>query len=93
MEERSWHSIRTTSTASGDRATNEQPNEVTNQPTVRSVCPVRLAYKPYFSANEQYFSLAPNQPTILSAMAYQPNKSKRTGRVKTSRQPLNLQRI
>ena len=37
MEERSWHSIRTTSTASGDRATNEQPNEVTNQPTVRSL--------------------------------------------------------
>ena len=33
-----------------------------------------------FSANEQYFSLTQNQPTILLAMSYQPNKSKRTGR-------------
>jgi len=32
-----------------------------------------------FSANEQYFSLTPNQPTVLLAMAYQPNKPKRTG--------------
>ena len=34
-----------------------------------------------FSANEQYFSLTPNQLTVLSAMAYQPNKPKRTGRI------------
>jgi len=27
-----------------------------------------------FSANEQYFSLITNQPTVLSAMAYQPSK-------------------
>jgi len=27
-----------------------------------------------FSANEQYFSFTTNQPTILSAMAYQPNE-------------------
>ena len=27
-----------------------------------------------FSANEQYFSLTSNQPTVLSAMAYQPNE-------------------
>ena len=27
-----------------------------------------------FSANEQYFSLITNQPTVLSAMAYQPNE-------------------
>ena len=32
------------------------------------------------SANEQYFSLTPNQPTILSVMAYKPNEPKRTGR-------------
>jgi len=32
------------------------------------------------SANEQYFSLTPNQPTVLSAMAYKPNKPKRIGR-------------
>jgi len=25
------------------------------------------------SANEQYFSLTPNQPTVLSAMAYKQN--------------------
>ena len=31
------------------------------------------------SANEQYFSLTLNQPTLLSAMAYKPNKPKRTG--------------
>jgi len=34
-----------------------------------------------FSANEQYFSLIPNQPTVFSAMAYQPNKPKQTGRI------------
>ena len=33
--------------------------------------PVHLAYKSTFSANEQYFSLVTNQPTILSAMTYQ----------------------
>ena len=27
-----------------------------------------------FSANEQYFSLTTNQPTVLSAMAYQPSE-------------------
>ena len=27
-----------------------------------------------FSVNEQYFSLTTNQPTVLSAMAYQPNE-------------------
>ena len=27
-----------------------------------------------FSANEQYFSLITNQPTVLSAMAYQPSE-------------------
>jgi hypothetical protein len=32
------------------------------------------------SANEQYFSLTSNQVTVLSAMAYKPNKHKRTGR-------------
>ena len=32
------------------------------------------------SANEQYFSLTPNQPTLLLAMAYQPNKPKWTRR-------------
>jgi len=26
-----------------------------------------------FSVNEQYFSLTTNQPTVLSAMAYQPS--------------------
>ena len=31
-----------------------------------------------FSANEQYFSLKTNQPTVLSAMAYQPSLSVRT---------------
>ena len=31
------------------------------------------------SANKQYFSLTPNQPTVLSAMAYKLNKPKRTG--------------
>ena len=30
--------------------------------------------------NEQYFSLTPNQPTVLSTMAYKPNKPKRTER-------------
>ena len=40
----------------------------------RSICHVRLAYKPYFSVNEQYFSLTTNQPTVLSATAYQPNE-------------------
>ena len=34
-----------------------------------------------FSANKQYFSLTSNQPTILSVMAYQPNKPKRTWRL------------
>jgi len=28
------------------------------------------------SDNEQYFSLTPNQPTVLSAMAYKPNQPK-----------------
>ena len=32
------------------------------------------------SGNEQYFSLIPNQPTVLSVMAYKPNQPKRTGR-------------
>ena len=27
-----------------------------------------------FLANEQYFSLTTNHPTVLSAMAYQPNE-------------------
>jgi len=27
-----------------------------------------------FSANEQYFPLTPNQPTVLSAMTYQPSE-------------------
>ena len=36
--------------------------------------PVRLAYKPYFLANEQYFSLTTNQPIVLSVMAYQLNE-------------------
>ena len=27
-----------------------------------------------FSANEQYFSLTTNQPTVLSVMAYQPSE-------------------
>ena len=27
-----------------------------------------------FSANEQYFSLTTNQPTVLSTIAYQPNE-------------------
>jgi len=27
-----------------------------------------------FSANEQYFSFTINQPTVLPAMAYQPNE-------------------
>jgi len=27
-----------------------------------------------FSANEQYFSLTINQPTVLSGMAYQPSE-------------------
>ena len=27
-----------------------------------------------FSVNEQYFSLTTNQPTVLSAMTYQPNE-------------------
>jgi len=40
-----------------------------------------LIYKQYFSANEQYFSLTPNQPTVFLVMAYQPNKPKRTGRL------------
>jgi len=31
-----------------------------------------------FSANEQYFSLTPNQSIVLSAIPYQPNKAKRT---------------
>ena len=33
------------------------------------------------SANEQYFSLTPNQSTVLSAMAYKPNQPKRTGQL------------
>jgi len=33
------------------------------------------------SANEQYFSLTPNQPIVLSTMTYQPNKPKQTGRI------------
>jgi len=32
------------------------------------------------SANEQYFSLTPNQPTVLSAMAYKSNQPKPTER-------------
>ena len=32
-----------------------------------------------FSANKQYFSLTLNQPTVLSVMIYQSNKSKQTG--------------
>ena len=50
-----------------------------------NVRPVRLAYtgasyihvwfiSRTFSANEQYFSLTTNQPTVLSAMAYQPSE-------------------
>ena len=35
------------------------------------------------STNEQYFSLIPNQSSILSAMIYQPNKLKRTGRIRS----------
>ena len=27
-----------------------------------------------FSANEQYFSISTNQPTVLSAMVYQPSE-------------------
>ena len=40
------------------------------------VGPVRLAYKPYFIfwINEQYFSLIINQPTVFSAITYQPNE-------------------
>ena len=33
-----------------------------------------------FSANEQYFSLTPNQLIVLSVITYQPNKPKQTGR-------------
>ena len=33
------------------------------------------------SANKQYFSLTQNQSTVLSVMAYKPNKPKRTGRI------------
>ena len=33
-----------------------------------------------FSVNEQYFSLKLNQSTVLSVMAYQPDKPKRPGR-------------
>ena len=40
-----------------------------------------LAYKPYFSANEQYFSLTQNQPAVLLVMVYQPNKPKRIERI------------
>ena len=32
-----------------------------------------------FSANEYYFSLTPNQSTVLSVIAYKPNMPKRTG--------------
>ena len=32
-----------------------------------------------FSANEPYFFLTPNQPTVLSAIAYHPNRPKPTG--------------
>ena len=41
--------------------------------------PVRLGLFGLFSANEQYFSLTPKQPAVLSAMAYKPNTTKRTG--------------
>ena len=32
-----------------------------------------------FSANEHYFSLTANQPTVLSAMAYQPSEHDKEG--------------
>jgi len=39
------------------------------------VGPVRLAYKPYFfQPTNNIFFLTTNQPTVLSAMAYQPNE-------------------
>ena len=38
-----------------------------------------LAYKLYFFSQWTYFSLIPNQPTILSVMAYQLNKIKWKG--------------
>jgi hypothetical protein len=34
---------------------------------------VRLAYKPYFLTNKQYFSLTKNQLTVLSAMTFEPS--------------------
>ena len=46
-----------------------------------------------FSANEQYFSLTPNQPTSFSAMAYQPNKHKRTGRLHAAPIPVLTQHV
>ena len=36
--------------------------------------PVAWLISRTFSANEQYFSLTINQPTVLSAIAYQPNE-------------------
>ena len=45
------------------------------------------------SANEQYFSFTPNQPTVLSAMAYKPNKPKRTGRLHATLVPWHMHAI
>ena len=45
-----------------------------------------------FSANEQYFSLTPNQPTVLSVTAYETNRLKRTWRI-TAGGSLASQRI
>ena len=42
--------------------------------------PVRLLVSG-LSANEQYFSLKPNQPTVLSVMTYKSNQPKQTGQL------------
>ena len=42
------------------------------------------------SANKQCFSLTPNQPTVLSIMAYKPNKLKRIGCINENQMTRNL---
>ena len=48
---------------------------------MQSTCSFRLirSYLAYNPRLEQCFSLTPNQPAVLSAMAYKPIQPKRTG--------------
>ena len=52
-----------------------------------------FAYKPWLISQRIVFFFTPNQPTVLSAMAYKPNKPKRTGRLHATLVPWHMHAI